>query len=155
MNFELGGKIMTKFLTLGPKTYSYLTDDNDKNKKAEGTLKHAIKGKHKFEDFKHCLEPTQLEKKKENVGKKFNLMRIALEQVMLNSYKNNKLILKSQQIRRSRIYNVFNEEVNKIVISANQDKRMQPIDSIERYAYGKIKKLVCKKEEIKCNNIIK
>ena len=32
---------------------------------------------------------------------------------------------------------------------------MQPIDSIEIYAYGTIKGLVSVKEEIKCNNIIK
>ena len=32
---------------------------------------------------------------------------------------------------------------------------MQSIDSIETYAYGTNKDLICKKEEIKCNNIIK
>ena len=32
---------------------------------------------------------------------------------------------------------------------------MQSIDSIETYAYGTSKNLVCKKEEIKCKNIVK
>ena len=32
---------------------------------------------------------------------------------------------------------------------------MQSIDSIETYAHGTSKVLVCEKEEIKCNNIIK
>ena len=32
---------------------------------------------------------------------------------------------------------------------------MQSIDSIETYAYGTNKYLVSKKEDIKCNNIIK
>ena len=32
---------------------------------------------------------------------------------------------------------------------------MQSIDSTETYAYGMNKNIVCKKEEIKCNNIIK
>ena len=32
---------------------------------------------------------------------------------------------------------------------------MQSIDSIETYARGTSKDLICKKEEIKCNNIIK
>ena len=32
---------------------------------------------------------------------------------------------------------------------------MQPIDLIKTYAYGMGKDLVSKKEEIKCNNIIK
>ena len=31
---------------------------------------------------------------------------------------------------------------------------MQPIDSIETYAYGTSKDLVCEKEEIKCSNTI-
>ena len=32
---------------------------------------------------------------------------------------------------------------------------MQSIDSIEAYAYGTSKNIVSKKEEIKCDNIIK
>ena len=32
---------------------------------------------------------------------------------------------------------------------------MQSIDLIETYAYGMNKDVVCKKEEIKCNNITK
>ena len=43
----------------------------------------------------------------------------------------------------------------KKLISSNDDKRMQSIDSIETYAYGTSKDLLSGKEEIKCNNIIK
>ena len=32
---------------------------------------------------------------------------------------------------------------------------MQPIDAIETYAYQMRKYLVCKKENVKCNNVIK
>ena len=32
---------------------------------------------------------------------------------------------------------------------------MQSIDLLKTYAYGMNKDLVCKREEIKCNNIIK
>ena len=32
---------------------------------------------------------------------------------------------------------------------------MQSIDSIETYAYGTSKDLICKKKETKCNNVIK
>ena len=42
-----------------------------------------------------------------------------------------------------------------MMISSNDDKRMQSVDSIVRYAYGTSKDLVSEKEEIKCNNIIK
>ena len=45
MKNELGGKIMTQFSTLRPKTYSYLTNNNNKNKKAEGTRKCVIERK--------------------------------------------------------------------------------------------------------------
>ena len=34
-----------------------------KNKQTKGTKKFAIKWKLKFEDYKHCLEATQLENK--------------------------------------------------------------------------------------------
>ena len=39
MTDRSGGKIITKFAILRPKIYSYLTDDNDENKKAKGTKK--------------------------------------------------------------------------------------------------------------------
>ena len=67
----------------------------------------------------------------------------------------NKLILKTKQRFKSERRNVFTEEINKIVLSSNNDKRIQLIDSVEIYGYGMNKDLVCKKEEIKCNSIIK
>ena len=39
MKDELGKKMMEEFVALRPKTYSYLTDDNDENKKAKVTKK--------------------------------------------------------------------------------------------------------------------
>ena len=44
---------------------------------------------------------------------------------------------------------------NKIALSSNDDKKIQAIDSVEAYAYGKRKDLVCKKEEMQGSNIIK
>ena len=64
-------------------------------------------------------------------------------------------MLKTQQTFKSEKHNVFTEEINKIALSSNDDKRMQSIDLIETYAYGTSKDLVSEKEEIKCNNIIK
>ena len=66
--------------------------------------------------------------------------------------KSNRLISKTQE---SEINNVFIEEINKIALSSNDDKIIQSIDLIETYAYGTSKDLVSKKQEIKCNNIIK
>ena len=51
--------------------------------------------------------------------------------------------------------NVFTEKIDKISLSSNDDKIMQPINSIETYEHGMNKNLVYKKEEIICNNIIK
>ena len=48
MKDELGGKIITEFVTLRPKTYSYLTDDGKEDKKAKGTKKCVIKKIIKF-----------------------------------------------------------------------------------------------------------
>ena len=61
MKDKLGGKIMTKFFRLRVKTYSYLIDDGSEDKKAKGTKKCVIKRKLKFENYKNCLEATQLE----------------------------------------------------------------------------------------------
>ena len=64
-------------------------------------------------------------------------------------------MLQTQQRFKSGSHKVFTEEINKIVFSSNDDKRMQSIDSIETYAFGTSKNLVKEKEEIKYNNIIK
>ena len=45
--------------------------------------------------------------------------------------------------------------MDKIALSSNDNARMQSIDSVKTYAYGMNKDLVCEKEDIKCNNIIK
>ena len=71
------------------------------------------------------------------------------------SIKNKKLILRTLQRFRSEKLNVFTTETNKTVLSSNDDKRIQSIDSVETYAFGTSKDIVCQKEEIKCNNIIK
>ena len=42
MKDELGGEIITEFVTLRPKTYSYLTDDSKEDKKAKGTKRYII-----------------------------------------------------------------------------------------------------------------
>ena len=54
MKDELGGKIMTEFVALRPKTYSYLTDHCEEDKKAKGTKKCVIKRMRKCYDYKYC-----------------------------------------------------------------------------------------------------
>ena len=55
MKDELGGKIITEFVTLRPKTYLYLINDCKENKKAKGTKKCVIKRMIKFNYYKNCL----------------------------------------------------------------------------------------------------
>ena len=54
---------MTKFVGLRAKTYSYLNNDDSEDKKEKGRKKCVIKRNLKFENYKNCLEATQLENK--------------------------------------------------------------------------------------------
>ena len=63
MKDELSGKIIVKLVGLRAKTYIYLLDGGSKDKKAKGTKNCVIKRKLKFENYKNCLEATQLENK--------------------------------------------------------------------------------------------
>ena len=58
-------------------------------------------------------------------------------------------MLKAQQRFKSENHNAFTEEINKIALSSNNDKRIQSIDSIEAYAHGMSKDLTWKREKNK------
>ena len=49
---------------------------------------------------------------------------------------NSTTIIKSQQRFKSYHHNVYIEEVNKIALSSNDDKRLQTFDRITTYPYG-------------------
>ena len=105
MKDELGGRIITKFVVLRHKTYSYLTDDCKEDKKAKGTKKCTIKRVIKFDDYKNCLLKGEV-------------------------------ILKSQQRFVSKGHDVYTENINKIALSSNDDKRIVSPDIITSYPYG-------------------
>ena len=46
---------------------------------------------------------------------------------------NDKIILKSQQMLKSDCHEVYTEEINKIALSSNDDKRSQTFDKITTY----------------------
>ena len=52
-------------------------DDNKENKKTKGTKQCAIKRKLKFENYKNCLEATQLESKINYLEKNKNSLKIS------------------------------------------------------------------------------
>ena len=105
MKDELGGKIITEFVTLRPKTYSCLTDGGKEDKKANETKKCVIKRMIKFNVYKNCLLKDEV-------------------------------LLKSQQRFISKKHDVYTENINKIALSNNDDKRIVSLDKITSYPYG-------------------
>ena len=107
MKDELGGGIITEFIALRPKAYSYKTDDLIELKKPKGTKKCVIKKMLSFSDYKNCL------------------------------FTNGK-VLKSQQRFKSENHSLYTENINKIALSCNDDKRILAPDGISSYPYGYI-----------------
>ena len=121
---EICGKIMTKFVALRAKIYSFLIDeytDNDYeknrivNKKAKGTKKCVVKREILFNNY-------------------------------LDSLFKNKVLYGSQQRFRSDHHKVYTEEVNVIALSSNDDKRIQTFDRVTTYPYGASVFKVCENE---------
>ena len=83
MKDELDRKILTKFVELRAKTYSYLIDDDRKDKKAKGTKKCVLKRKLEFENYKNRLEATQLENKINHL-EKIELIQTVLKKIIKN-----------------------------------------------------------------------
>ena len=54
MKDELGGDIMTEFVALRPKLYSYKKLDGLEDKKCKGIKKRIVKKTLTFEDYKTC-----------------------------------------------------------------------------------------------------
>ena len=73
MKDELGGKIITGFVTLRPKTYSYLTDEGKEDKKEKGTKKCVIKRMIKFDDYKNCLLNDEVKSQQRFTSKKHDV----------------------------------------------------------------------------------
>ena len=60
--------------------------------------------------------------------------------------RNNKIIIKSQQVFRSDCHNVNTVEINKIVLSSDDDKRLQTFDRITTYPQGTNASKICESE---------
>ena len=76
---------------------------------------------------------------------------------MVKNYKdclfNDKTILKSQQRFKGDCYNVYTEQINKIALSSNNDKRLQTFDKITTYLYETNAFKVCESEFRRNGNI--
>ena len=109
MKDELGGDIITEFVALRPKAYSYVTNNFIEMKKAKGTKKCVVNKMLRFDDYKKCL------------------------------FDNGK-VLKSQQRFKSENHEVYSENITKIALSCDDDKRIVTSDRITSYPYGYILK---------------
>ena len=99
MKDELGGKIITEFVTLRPKTCSYLTDDGKEDKKAKGTKKCVIKRMIKFEDYKNCLLKVKvlLKSQQRFISKKHDVYTEDINEIALSN-DDDKRIVSSDKI---------------------------------------------------------
>ena len=93
------------------------------------------------------------EKKKAKGIKKCVIKRRLMFENYKNSFFNNKTILKSQIRFKSNHHNVYTEEVNKIALNSNDDKRLQAFDRVTTYPHGTNAFKVCESEmlsKIRC-----
>ena len=124
-------------------------DKNDKrplqagmNKKVIGMFKDELGGKIikefcalRAKTYAYLMDDDS-EKKKAKGTKKCIIKR----RIMFENYKdslfNNNTILRSQLRFKSDLHNVYTEEVNKIALNSNDDKRLQTFDRVTTYPYG-------------------
>ena len=94
MKDELRGKIITEFVTLRPKTYSYLTDEGKEDKKAKGTKKCVIKRMIKFDDYKNCLlnDEVILKSKKRFTSKKHDVYTENINKIALSNGNDKRIV---------------------------------------------------------------
>ena len=72
---------------------------------------------------------------------------------MFENYKdclfNDKIILKPQQRFKIYLHKVYTEEINKIALSSNNDKRLQTFDKVTTYPCGTNAIKVCESEMLR------
>ena len=86
MKDELGGKIMTEFVALRPKLYSYRGLDGSEDKKCKGIKKCVVKKTLTFEDYKTCLFSDSTEYRSQLIvrSSKHEVHTIEVNKVALN-----------------------------------------------------------------------
>ena len=123
-----------------------------KNKKVIGLMKDELRRKIMTEfcalrpkTYSYLIDDGKNDKKAKGT-KKCVIKKI----LKFNDYKdcllNNEIMLKSQQKFKSEAHNVYTEDVNKIALSSNDDKRLPTYDRITSYPYGASAGKVCKTE---------
>ena len=113
-----------------------------KNKKVIGLFKNELGGKIMIEFcalrakvYAYRLDD-ETEKKKTKGTKKCIVKSEITFKNHMDSLFNDEVIIKSQQRFRSDHHRVYTEEVNKIALSSNDDKRLQTFDKVTTFPYG-------------------
>ena len=124
-------------------------DENDKrplpmgmNKKVIGMFKDKLGRKIMKEvcalrakTYAYLMDDDSEKKKAKGIKRSVIKRRLMFENYK-DSLFNNKTILKSQLRFKSDHHNVYTEEVNKIALNSNDDKRLQTFDRVTTYPYG-------------------
>ena len=84
--------------------------------------------------------------KKAKGTKKYAIKQKLTFQNFKDCQSNNKNVYRSQQKFKSYNHVVYTEEVNKVALSSNDDKRIQTSNGIETYRYGTNACKVCESE---------
>ena len=136
-------------------------DKNDKrplqtgiNKKVIGMFKDELVGKimkefcaPRAKTYAYLMDDDS-EKKKAKGTKKCIIKRKIKFEDYKDSLFNNNTILRSQLRFKRNHHIVYTEEVNKIALSSNDDKRLQTFDRVKTYPYGTNPFKVCESEMI-------
>ena len=134
-------------------------DENDKrllpigmNKKVIGLFKDELGGKimKEFCAFRAktyaYLMDDHSEKKKSKGTKKYVIKRRLMFENYTDSLFNDQIILKSQQRFKSDLYEVYIEEITRIALSSNDDKRLQIFNRVTAYPHGTDAFKACKSD---------
>ena len=87
------------------------------------------------------LNIKKLKEQKKNVIKRGLMLKNYIDCLF-----NNKILLKPQQRFKRDCHNIYTEQINKIPLSSNDDKRLQTFDKITIYQYGTNAFKVCKSD---------
>ena len=122
--------------------YEIDSKQTNKSKKVLGKFKNELEGKIRTK-FVNLYSKTyaylvdNFEEKKRNKGVKMFLVKTELKfNYCKDRLFNDNVILKSQQKFKNELDNVCTEEVNKIALSSNDDKRVWASNRITSYPYG-------------------
>ena len=85
--------------------------------------------------YAHLMDDDSKKKKTKETRKCIIKRRIMFEDYK-DSLFNNNAILRSQLRFKSDLHIVYTEEVNKIALSSNDDKRLQTLNRVTTYPYG-------------------